>query len=148
MSKRNLFIISISDRPLGTYRIGTSSSAVRIPTVPLEFVQKKLDQLIGENPVYQRDARSGILSGYIQDALAALDIIKHAMFLYVESPLNFRGFLSEYGTVPDQCPVCHDEIEFLDADERLEHIIQCKWLITRSVSATVVKQPESPSWRH
>lgn len=145
MRKRNLFVVSRSDRPLGLYKTMVPESLPQlIPTVPLEYVQNKLGQLIGENPVHQKALRTGNVVGYIQDATAAIDIIAHSMFLYVETPLNFRQFLREYADIPDQCPVCEEEIEFLDPDERLAHIIKCKWVITRTSSpaASIIVEPD------
>lgn len=138
MSDRNLFVISLSDRPTGIFR--TSLGPVRIPTVPLEYVRERLDALIGENRVHQKELGTGDLLGYIQDSSGLIDLIDHALFLYVESSCTFKVFLEEYATMPEQCPVCDTELDDLDADEQLQHIIDCRREQTqtrvRAISAT------------
>lgn len=145
MSADNLFVISKSDRPVGLYRLTAAQELpIVISTVPLECVQAKLDRIIAENRVHQKDLGSGNVLGYIQDGIAALDIIEHALFLYVETPMTFSEFLLRYGDVAEMCPACHEEIEYLDPHERLEHIIRCKWKHTRTVLASIMRGMSNP----
>lgn len=140
MPKRNLIVISLSDAPLGLHRISEETPNI----VPSECVWREIDRIVAEHSVCQKELGTRKVLGYIQDGIAALDIIEHALFLYVETTMSFRDFLSEYAVVPDTCPVCLDEIEFLDIDERLGHIIQCRWKNGRMIIAAAAKAMLEP----
>lgn len=140
----NLFVISKSDRPLGLYRLIADQKPVSIATIPLECVQNTLDLIIAENRVHQKDLGSGTVVGYIQDGATALGIIEHALFLYVETSLSFAAFLVEYADVAEDCPACHESIDYLDPHERLEHIIRCKWRATRTIVSSVMSGMRNP----
>lgn len=124
MPDRNLFVISLSDRPLGVF--GTPFGRMHIPTVPLEYVQARLSVLIAENKVHQKSRKTWEVLGHIQDSTCLIDLIEHEFFMYVDSLHTFRVFLEEYATIPERCPVCDTELDELDADEQLQHIIDCR----------------------
>lgn len=130
MSDRNLFVISLSDRPPGEF--GTPFGRMRIPTVPLEYVWNRLPALIAENKVHQKSRETWEVLGHIQDSTCLIDLIEHDLFMYVDSSHTFRVFLEEYATIPERCPVCDAELDDLDADEQLQHIIDCRREQTRT----------------
>lgn len=143
--KTNLVVISLSDRPLGAFRLFPKwSGVVHVPVVPLECVRENLELLLGENRVYQEEPATGNIIGCIQDVHAALGIIDHSLFLYVKTALSYDLFLDTYARVPEDCPVCQEAIEFFDAEERLEHIIRCRWNKTRDIVAAAAKALEPP----
>jgi hypothetical protein len=145
----NLVSISLSNRPLGAFRLFPKwSGVVYTPVVPLECVRENLDLLIRENRVHQKEPKTGNVIGYIQDVHAAMNIIENSLFLYVETALSYDLFLDKYAWVPGDCPVCQEAIEFFDAEERLEHIIRCRWNKTRDIVAAAAKAMEPPRFLH
>ncbi len=141
----NVFVISLSDRPMGRYRTAcTQELPGDIPTVPLEYIRGNLPQLLAENRVHQKELRTGEVLGYIQDERAALDIIAHSMFLYVETSMSFREFLAAYAVIPDACPVCDEEIDYFNDEARLAHIVRCRWRGARSIIAAAAKAVAPP----
>lgn len=143
MSSTHCIVISLSNRPLGLSRMFPD-----LPVVPIEYLRDHLDLLIGENKVHRKELGTGELAGYIQDVRAALDVIEHFFFLYVETSLSYGAFLNEYAIIPEVCPVCQEGLDFLDSDERLEHIIRCRWNNTRSIVVAVAKAMAPPRFLH